>query len=481
MRGTVTAKRPTRPEPLVGGPTPDLRGKRVLIVGFGRSGKAAALFCHQLGAAVTVSESKPENALAELPSDFPPDIRIAAGGHRTEDFVSADLIILSPGVPPTLSVLEAARASAVPILPEVELAWRFLRGVFVGITGSNGKTTTTSLVGSILEAAELPVYVAGNIGRPLTQALLDGRREGIFVLELSSFQLQPVRAMRCQIGAFLNFTPDHLDRHASLAEYFHAKMRLFETQQPQDWAVLNADDPRVADAPCRGRRAYFSVEKPVDDGVFASGSNLFVAAGGSATPFLRRDEISLPGNHNLANVAAAAAVAALLDIPPDVVAQAVRSFRAVPHRLEFIAAVQGVRFYNDSKATNVDAAVKALDSFAEPVVLILGGLDKGGDFSELVPAVRNRVRRIVLMGAAADKIATALQGVVPAVRAQSMEEAVQTAFRAAQPGDIVLLAPACASFDMFANYEARGEAFRSAVNRLAREAAGLYREGASLA
>ncbi|GAB4230243.1 MAG: UDP-N-acetylmuramoyl-L-alanine--D-glutamate ligase [Acidobacteriota bacterium] len=458
------AKLPTL-KPISGGPAPELRGRRVLVVGLGRSGQAAARWAWECGARVTATDHRrAEELQAHFP--LPAGITLHLGEHREEDFNCTDLIVLSPGVPADLPQLEAARAAGVPILPEVEFAYRYLEGYFIGITGSNGKTTTTALTGELLRFGPAPVYVAGNIGTPLSGLLLAGRTRGIFVIELSSFQLETAQRLRCQVGAFLNFSPDHLDRHRSLESYLAAKARLFAMQAAADWAVLNRDDPAVSAVPVPGHRLRFTLGPAGGAELFAEGDEAFLSWKGVTRTLFRLQDLRVPGKHNLANALAAAGIAALFGLDATAIGQALLSFPGVPHRLEFVAEVAGVRFYNDSKATNVDAALRAVESFKEPLVLILGGLDKATDFGPLGKPVAQRARGAILLGRAAGKIAAALPASVPRVHVESLEEAVDEAFRLAQPGDVVLLAPACASFDMFQNFEHRGEVFRQAVRRL---------------
>lgn len=452
-------------EPISGGPAPELKDRRVLVVGLGRSGQAAVCWAREQGAHVTATDRRRTEELPEY-YPLPADVTLRLGGHREEDFVRADLVVVSPGVPADLPQLEAARAAGVPILPEVEFAYRYLEGYFIGITGSNGKTTTTTLVGELLRTGGEPVHVAGNIGTPLCGLLLKGGRKGVFVIELSSFQLETAQRLRCQVGAFLNFSPDHLDRHHSLAAYLSAKERLFAMQAATDWAVLNLDDPVVRELPVPGHRLRFTLNPSADAELFARDGRGFWSWGGVTRPLFSQQDLHLPGRHNLANALAAAGIARLFGLDEAAIRQGLRAFPGVPHRLEFVAEIQGVRFYNDSKATNVDAALRAVEAFDQPLVLILGGLDKAADFEPLRQPIARRARCVVLLGKAADKIAAVLPEGVPRVHASSLDEAVEQAFVRAQPGDVVLLAPACASFDMFQNFEHRGEVFRGAVRKL---------------
>jgi UDP-N-acetylmuramoylalanine--D-glutamate ligase len=450
-------------------PAIDLTGKRVLVVGLARTGIATALFCATRGAHVTASEERPESEVAEAVEKLrAAGCALELGGHTRRTFVEQDLIVPSPGVPPELPQLEAARAEGIPIWSEIELAWRFLRGRMVAITGSNGKTTTTSLVAHILESAGVPVIVAGNIGTPLISRVAESSDSTVTVAEVSSFQLECIRDLRPDVGVLLNLTPDHLDRHASFEAYSRAKARMFENQTEEDAAVLNADDPNASQyAPSRPRVFWFSRAKHVSSGTFLRGDEVIFRRDGTETVLLRRGEIGLRGDHNVENILAAACAALLAGATPSAVATGVSTFAGVEHRLEFVSEVAGVSYFNDSKATNVDATLKALDAFPAGLLVILGGKDKGSDYGILRKALRERARMVFLIGAAAEKIESQLRGAVPVVHAGTLERAVELASESARPGETVLLAPACASFDQFKNYEHRGRVFKQLVRRLA--------------
>jgi UDP-N-acetylmuramoylalanine--D-glutamate ligase len=446
----------------------DLAGKRVLVVGLARTGMATALFAAARGAVVMATEERPEAELAgEMGKLREAGVALEFGGHTSARFLEQDLIVVSPGVPANLPPLELARAQGIPVWSEIELAWRFLRGRLVAITGSNGKTTTTALVGHILATAGIPVLVGGNIGTPLLSLVDSSSDQTVTVAELSSFQLETIESFRPEVGVLLNLTPDHLDRHASMEEYAHAKARMFENQIERDAAVLNADDPRVAQVvPARPQIFWFSRQKRVASGAFLHDGRIVFRRDGVETVLMRRDEIPLRGEHNLENVLAASVAAVLAGAEPAAVEDGVRTFAGVEHRLEFVAEIGGVGYYNDSKATNVDATLKAIEAFSEPVLVILGGKDKGGDFTLLREPLQRRARMALLVGAAAEKIASQLAGALPLERAATLENAVQLAFERARPGEIVLLAPACASFDQFQNFEHRGRVFKQLVEQL---------------
>ncbi len=447
----------------------ELAGKQVLVVGLARTGIATALFCAARGARVTATEERPESQIAETSAKLrAAGVTLELGGHKAQTFIEQDLIVPSPGVPPTMAALAAARVIGIPVWSEVELAWRFLRGRLVCITGSNGKTTTTSLIGHILETAGLPVQVAGNIGTPLISRVDVSSDSGFTVVEASSFQLESIVAFRPDVAVLLNITPDHLDRHGSLEEYGRAKVRMFENQTEEDAAVLNADDaaaPRYA--PSRPQVFWFSRQKRVASGCFLRDDEIVFRRDGAETVLLRREDIGLRGDHNVENVLAAAAAATLAGVEPAAIVEGVRSFAGVEHRIEFVATISGVEYFNDSKATNVDATLKALDAFPGNLLVILGGKDKGCDYTILRESLRQHARMVLLIGAAAEKIESQLSGVVPVKRAGTMARAVELAEESARPGDTVLLAPACASFDQFESYEHRGRVFKQLVRSLA--------------
>jgi UDP-N-acetylmuramoylalanine--D-glutamate ligase len=445
-----------------------LAGKQVLVVGLARTGIATALFCAERGARVTVTEERAESYLAEAAAKLrAAGVTLEFGGHRPETFLHRDLIVPSPGVPPAMPALAAAIAGGVPVWSEIELAWRFLRGRLACITGSNGKTTTTSLIGHILETAKFPVQVGGNIGTPLISRVDISSDTGFSVIEASSFQLELISAFRPDIAVLLNVTPDHLDRHGSIETYGAAKARMFENQKENDAAVINADDAVAAQyAPTGPRVFWFSRTKRVASGCYLRGDEIVFRCDGTESVLLERKMIGLRGSHNLENVLAAACAAKLAGVEPAAIAEGVRTFAGVEHRIEYVATISGVDYFNDSKATNVDATLKALDAFPGNVLVILGGKDKGSDFRTLRQALRSHARMALLIGGAADKIEADLAGVVPVERAETLARAVETAARRAQPGDTVLLAPACASFDQFDNYEHRGRVFKQLVREL---------------
>ncbi len=455
----------------------ELKGKRVLVVGLGKSGFAAAMFLRRHGARVTVSDVRTADSLGkDLPLLLEEGIAVESGGHGLLTFRRQDLIVVSPGVPPETPELRQVRSFGQTILGEVELASRFLKGKTIAITGSNGKTTTTTLCGVILAAGGLPVQVGGNIGVPVIALADESRDETWNVLEASSFQLETTVTFRPEIAVILNVTPDHLDRHGTFANYLAAKERIFANQRAEDFLVLNADDEVAARAAARAPSEvyWFSRKRIVRQGAFvhAGAVNYRASEQASAEPILPVDAIPLKGDHNLENVLAAVCAARLAGVAAEAIRSAVESFTAVEHRLEFVAKIDGVDYYNDSKATNVDATSKALAAFSSGIHIILGGKDKDSDYRALRTLVGERVRAVYTIGAAADKIEQHLQGAAPVVRAGTLKRAVELAAEAARTGEVVLLAPACSSFDQFINYEDRGRAFKELV--LARRGLGVW-------
>jgi len=449
----------------------ELKDQRVLVVGLGKSGVAAAHFLQQRGARVTVSDSKPQTELnREIPALLDKGIVVETGGHGERTFRDQDLLVASPGVPYDVPQLVQARQLGVPVIGEVELAARFLRGTIIAITGSNGKTTTTTLVGEILEHAGKEVQVGGNIGMPVVSMVSAASEQSYNVLEISSFQLETIQQFHPRVAAILNVTADHLDRHRSMESYIAAKARIFENQTPEDFAVLNADDSICVSlaSKTRARIVWFSRKSKPGQGSHVHDGKIRFCGQAGEVEIMPVSEIPLKGAHNLENVLAAVCVARAVDCPPAVIRQAVKDFQAVEHRLEFVATINGVDYYNDSKATNVDATIKALESFPANIHLVLGGKDKGSDYSVLKALLRERVKRVYTIGAAAEKIENQIAGSAPAERVNTVEAAVRRATEQAAPGDVVLLAPACASFDQFENYEHRGRVFKEAVRLLSR-------------
>ena len=449
----------------------ELNNKRALVVGLGKSGVASALFLKSRGALVTVSDSKPEAELRdEILLLLERGITVETGGHGDRTFRGQDLIVVSPGVPADAPQLVQARKQGEPVvvIGEIELAARFLPGQIAAVTGSNGKTTTTSLAGEIVAAGKFATLVGGNIGTPAISLVDQAGPATWTVLEVSSFQLETIVEFRPRIAVILNITPDHLDRHKTFDNYVNAKARVFENQRADDFTVLNADDSTTAGLSDRTRAQlfWFSRKKEVAMGAFTRGDHICFRNGNDEREILPLAEVPLKGGHNLENVLAAASIGMLVGCQAEQVRDAVRHFKAVEHRLEFVARVADVDYYNDSKATNVDATIKALESFPANVHLILGGKDKGSDYTVLHELLRQRVKRVYTIGAAAAKIESQIQGAAEVLRAETLENAVRLAGAAAAAGDVVLLAPACASFDQFQSYEHRGRVFKETVHSL---------------
>ncbi|MDP9160604.1 MAG: UDP-N-acetylmuramoyl-L-alanine--D-glutamate ligase [Acidobacteriota bacterium] len=449
----------------------DLKNKRVLVLGLAKSGIASTLFLKSRGANVTVSDVKPPEQFGdEIPLLLSQGIVVETGGHAEHTIQNQDLVVVSPGVPRDAPSLLLARESGISVIGEIELAAQFMSGSIIAITGSNGKTTTTTLVGKILKAAGFPVLVGGNIGTPAISLADQTTPKSLVVLEVSSFQLETIQIFRPKIAVILNITPDHLDRHRTLSAYTNAKARIFENQKLEDFTVLNADDPICVQLASRTRSQvfWFSRKKEVKAGAYVVDGTLVCRDSSGVSEIMPVSEIPLKGGHNQENILASVCACVLVGSARDKIREAVRDFHAVEHRLEFVATIRGVSYYNDSKATNVDATIKALESFPANIHLILGGKDKDSDYSLLRDLLRERVKCVYTIGAAAAKIESQIKGASEVIQAGNLNSAVIRAALDAQSGDIVLLAPACASFDQFQSYEHRGRIFKEAVAALTR-------------
>ena len=447
----------------------ELKGKKVLVVGLGKSGLAAALFLRHRGAQVMVSDVRSAEALAkDIPALLDEGIMVETGGHGLLTFRRQDLIVVSPGVPLNTPELAQVKSFGLPVIGELELAARFLKGKTLAITGSNGKTTTTALLGEILQKAGFATLVGGNIGVPVVSLIEQSTDETWSVLEVSSFQLESTQQFHPCIAVILNITPDHLDRHGSFENYALAKERIFAAQQEGDSVVLNADNARAAQAAARSvaKVYFFSIEHSVLQGAWVE-EGYVVYRPGKDEPIekiMLLSGITLKGAHNVENVLAAVCAARLAGATAEQIRTAVEAFQAVEHRLEYVATINGVEFYNDSKATNVDATAKAVASFQSGIHLILGGKDKGSDYTQLAQLLRDRVRAVYTIGSAAAKIESQLRGVVSILSCETLDHAVSAAASEARPGEVVLLAPACSSFDQFESYEHRGRVFKQLVS-----------------
>lgn len=447
----------------------DLQGKRVTVVGLARSGVAACKVLAERGAKVLATDQNPAEKLrVDLAELSRQGVRLETGGHTAESFLEADLIVISPGVDIRFPLLARAIALGIPVWSEVELAYRLTTARFIGITGTKGKGTTATLTGDILRRAGKDAVVAGNIGRPLCDVVPTLSHDAWVVAELSSFQLETIISFRPQVAVLLNLAPDHLDRYASLVDYYAAKVRIFAYQTPDDVAVLNADDPLVLEYAqgIRSRVHLFSRTRTVGDGAFLRGDRLMVRRGGRTEPICGMSAIRIQGVHNLEDALAACAAASAVGATPEPMAETLRAFGGRPHCMEIVAQIDGVRYVNDSKATNVFAVRRALEASDDPVILIIGGRDKREDFRPLAPLLERRAKAVIAIGEARVKILEQIGGCCPAEKVEGMADAVARAARLAAPGDMVLLSPGCTSFDMFRDAEDRGEIFRRAVRTL---------------
>jgi UDP-N-acetylmuramoylalanine--D-glutamate ligase len=447
-----------------------LDGRRVLVVGLAKSGVAAAALCRACGARVLATDTKPLDALGADARALPASgVRFVPDAEAAHALTATDLVVVSPGVPFDAPLPRGARAAGIPVIGELELGWRAMEADTIAITGTNGKTTTTALTGALLATRPRPVLVGGNIGTPLAAHALTFPGDGLVVAEVSSFQLETIDAFHPRVAAVLNVTPDHLDRHGSIAAYADAKARIFQNQTAQDCAVLNADDDgaRALGGRTRADVLWFSRRGRLDHGVFVHEGRITAKLNGHYEDIGPASEITMRGVHNVENVLAATACALWAGLAPEQIRSGIARFRGVTHRIELVRDLAGVHFYNDSKATNVDSTIKALESFPEPIVLIAGGKGKGQDFTPLAEVARGRVVHAIVIGEDGGKIGRALGPAgIPVTPATSMEDAIRLARQLAAPGSVVLLSPACASFDMFDNFEHRGDVFKKLVERL---------------
>jgi UDP-N-acetylmuramoylalanine--D-glutamate ligase len=446
----------------------DLRGRRIIVIGMGKTGIATAQFLGGRGARVVATDAKP---LDQWPADFK---RIAGekwletGDYQPSVVADADGVVPSPGVWPSNALIQEALRRNIPVISEIELAYRFIDRPIIAVTGTNGKTTTTTLLGEIMNAAGKPTWVGGNIGHPLIAFAQNQAQADYVVAEISSFQLQFIETFRPLVAVLLNITRDHTDYHGSFAEYISVKSRIFANQRPTDFAVIGAEigeRKEIADA-IRSRTIRFSSRDILPEGIFVQGGDIVFKMPGTDTERYPLSLINLPGAHNQENVMAAIAAARLCGCPQDVVASVIRAFRGLPHRIEFVAEKNSVKFYDDSKGTNVGSVQRALETFSQPIILLLGGRDKEGDFESLRPLLTGKAKTVVLFGEARDRIESLIGRDVPIRKEAKMKDAVLRAYQEAQPGDVVLLSPGCASFDEFADYKERGNYFKEIVRSL---------------
>ena len=443
----------------------NVTGKHVVVAGGGRSGIAAAELLLLHGARVTLNDTQESPGLDAARAS---GVTVEIGPHRPELFSGADLVVLSPGVPPEQEAMIAARAADIPVIGEIELASRWLKGRVIAITGTKGKSTTTTLTARMLQEAGFAATAGGNLGAALSGQVTASGPDTLHVVEVSSFQLETTDTFHPWVSVLLNLSPDHLDRHGTFESYASAKARIFMNQTMSDWAVINADDPEAMALAggYRARRLDFAIDTPLPDGITLEAGSIVRRQAGESAPLVPLSSVRLPGKHLLGDVLAATAVGCVAGVPPAAMQRAVEGFTGLPHALERVAVIDGVTFVNDSKATNIASTKRSLESFPGRIVAIMGGRYKGGEFGDLAGVVRDRVAAIVAIGEAAPLIEAALSDATSITRASSMDEAVATAFaRAPQPG-VVLLAPACSSFDMFKDYADRGERFRYAVEKV---------------
>ncbi len=464
----------------------NLKNKKILVVGLGKTGVAVARFLTKAGAAVVVTDTADELALGNQVRQIKQlGVKTEFGKHASDTFEQADLIVISPGVPHTIEPVIRAQKRGIPVIGEVELASRFIREPMVAITGTNGKTTTTELIAAMLEGSGRNVFVGGNIGNPLIDYVQMGQAADVVVVEISSFQLDTIKHFRPKVSVLLNISPDHLDRYADLDAYAKSKMRIFENQRGNDIAVLNGADPEVyfRTRHIKCHKLIYPNPKTNENGAILEDGRIILKLDNVMTfnsqfhipnsEFRIRQSVDTApagflGQHNLENACAAALAALAGGATLEGIQTALNQFQGSAHRLEYIETINTVQYFNDSKATNVEAVKRALECFSEPVILIMGGRDKGSDFKDLGPAVREHVKTLIVMGEAAPAISSALAQIVPAAPASSMQDAVKKAFEASEPGEIVLLSPACASFDMYDSYAQRGDDFRQSVEKIKR-------------
>jgi len=446
----------------------DFKNKNTLVVGLARSGVSAANLLHKLGANVTVTDEKGEETLSDNVKKLEKGISLKLNGHDSVNINGIDLTIISPGVPWDSPFLNKIREKGIRIMSEVEFAFQQLQAPFIAITGTNGKTTTTTLTGEMLKRGGKKVFVGGNIGNPLCEEVLNGGKSELVLSEISTFQMEGSETFKPYISAILNITPDHLDRHESMDEYIELKKRVFINQDENDYMILNLDDEITAgfSTEVRGKKVFFSRLKEVENGAFVREDKIIFKNDGREETVCSLKDLKLIGVHNIENTLASVAISGICGISGKIMRDVISEFKGIKHRMELVREIRGIRFINDSKGTNVGATVKSLQSFNEPIILIAGGKDKGSDYLPLKGLIEDRVKFLILIGDAKKKIAKNLNGFKNRIEADTLENAVKEGYKRAKSGDIVLLSPACASFDMFRDYEDRGEQFKEIVNGL---------------
>jgi len=446
----------------------ELHNKKVLVVGLGTTGKATSLFLKEKGAKVTVSEIMSEEELLPTTQRLSSlGIKVETGRHRQETFLSSDLIVVSPGVPLEIPPLRAAAEGGVEIVSEIELASRYIQTPIIAVTGTNGKTTTAKLIAEIFKASGKRIFLGGNIGTPLIEYVLNQHHEDYIIAEISSFQLEGIQGFKPQISVLLNLNHDHLDRYSSYEDYITAKARIFMNQSNKEYAILNADDSVIKklSPSINASTLYFSYGEEVLYGIYYR-DHLLHFNNGTRQACFSLDNQYLKGIHNMHNIMAAVVVSKLCKCPQERIQQAIENFKGLPHRLEFLKERKQVKFYNDSKATNVGSVIRALEALDPSLILIAGGRDKGGDYHPLIPLIKEKVKALILLGEAKEKMHQVLKKSTSTFLVETLEEAVKRALKHALPGDTILLSPACSSFDMFKNYEERGNTFKTLINNL---------------
>lgn len=451
----------------------DIKDKKVLVVGIARSGIAVAKFLVGKGSVVVLTDKKSLAELTNTLQNIPVgSVEIIAGQYPEITPGSYDFLVVSPGVPLTIPPIQRAFELGLPVVSELELAYWYARSPIIAITGTNGKTTTTTLLGEIFKRARVHTCVGGNIGLPLVLEVEKYGPEDVIVAEVSSFQLECIEKFKPKVSVVLNFSPDHLDRHGNMDNYITAKARIYENQEPGDYTILNYDDSRVAALGTKtpGKVIFFSRQHKLEEGIFVDNGNIILKLGATAVKVCRTKDVFIKGPHNLENALAAVAAASVLGVSAEVIGRTLRDFRGVAHRLELVAEIEGVKYVNDSKGTNPDASIKALEAYDEPIVLLAGGRNKGSDFTKFAQKVKEKVSTLVILGECKAEIKDAVSktGFTAIYDAKDFDEAVRIAARMSETGQIVLLSPACASWDMFKDFEERGERFKEVVSSLRR-------------
>lgn len=451
----------------------NVKNKKILVVGIARSGIAVAKFLVEKGSRVVLTDKKSLAELADTLQEIPVgSVEIIVGQYPEITAGAYDFLVVSPGVPLTIPPIQLAFELGIPVLSELELAYWYAQSPIIAITGTNGKTTTTTLVGEIFKNAGIQTCVGGNIGLPLVLEVEKYGPEDVIIAEVSSFQLECIEKFKPKVSLLLNFTPDHLDRHGNMENYIAAKARIYENQDPGDYTILNYDDPGVAALGTKtsGKVIFFSRRHKLEEGIFVENGNIILKLGTTAVKVCGTKDVFIKGAHNLENALAAVGAAAVMGVPVEVIGRTLRDFQGVAHRLELVAEINGVKYINDSKGTNPDASIKALEAYDEPIVLLAGGRNKGSDFTEFAHKVKEKVRTLVVLGECKAEIKDAVSktGFTAIYDAEDFDDAVRMAAKMSEAGQIVLLSPACASWDMFKNFEERGERFKEVVSSLRR-------------